>query len=51
MEEKNVVYVLWVDLGDGWFAHSRYSLEKEADRASEQFDYSGCYCYIEEEEE
>lgn len=45
-----MIYVLWVDLGDGWFAHSRYPSEEEADKASKQFDYSGCYCYIEEEE-
>lgn len=44
-------YTLWVDMGEGWFIHSRYQSEEETDKASELFDYDGCYCYVEEEEE
>ena len=39
-------YVLWVDEGNGWYAHSRYATEEEAEKASEKFDYGNVYSYI-----
>lgn len=44
MNEKT--YVLWVDEGEGWYAHSHFNSEEEAEKASNQFDYTGCYFYI-----
>lgn len=48
MDEKKK-YILWVDDGEGWYIFDRYSTEGEAFSASEQFDYDGCYSYVEEE--
>lgn len=45
-----ITYVLWVDEGEGWYRHSSYSTEEEANKVCEKYDYDSCYAYVDKTE-